>query len=395
MSAMKRGLLILACLVVAICLATGGFYAGSAAAGGVAAKKAAATPAIEGFDLFLEAWKIVERDYVGDLPANDVVSRGTARGLVRALNDHATALLAPEFAKLEREDSSGYYKGIGASVRPTEEAYVAIALVFDGGPAAGAGLKAGDLILSVDGRDMREASVYEVVSLIRGEAATMVRIRVMRPSTGEVLDFEVERREIEIPNATLTMLPEGIALIQLSEFNSQAGRQLHASLLAAREQGAWAVILDLRDNPGGFLDQAIAVADEFLDEGVLVIERGRLREQTLHSTKDGGEATDLPLVVLINGGSASASEIVAGAVQDRRRGVLVGEKSYGKGSVQFSFDLSDGSQLRVTTAHWYTPGNRLIEGSGLEPDIAVAPDETGGSDPQLRAAVQFLLEERQ
>jgi len=201
----------------------------------------------------------------------------------------------------------------------------------------------------------------------------------------------VERREIEIRTAELEMLAGGIAHIRLNDFNARAVAQLRQALEDAERQGASAVILDLRDNPGGFLDQAVAVADEFLNAGPVVTERGRLEAARIHNSRDGGLATELPLAVLINGGSASASEIVAGAVQARDRGVLVGERSYGKGSVQLAFDLSDGSELRVTVARWYTPDDRLIQGEGLQPDIVV-PAADGDGDPQLDAAVLHLME---
>ena len=386
----KRALSFAVGVVLVLFLAVGGFLAGGVTAESLS-RPATATPPIEGFDLFWEAWQIVERDYVGELPTDAEVARGAVRGLLSSLNDYATSLIAPEFAQLEREESSGFYKGIGASVRSVD-GLVAIAVIFPGSPAEESGLEVGDIILAVDGKDVQGISLYEVVSLIRGPAGTRVTLKIMRPATGESLEKQVERREIEIPTATMELLPEGIAHIRLSDFNGQATSQLQAALRTARGEQVWGIILDLRDNPGGFLDQAISVADEFLDYGPVVIERGRLEPERIHYSHDGGLATDLQLVVLVNGGSASASEIVAGAVQARQRGVLIGERSFGKGSVQFSFDLSDGSQLRVTTALWYTPDNRLIQGSGLQPDIEVAPDDSAETDTQLQTAIQYLLE---
>ncbi|MGQ9554208.1 MAG: S41 family peptidase [Anaerolineae bacterium] len=390
MNGTRRALPFVIGILVAAILVVGGSLAGSVTAADFA-RPVIVTPPIEGFDLFWEAWRIVERDYVGELPNDEEVARGAARGLVRSLNNYATSLIAPEFAQLEREESSGFYKGIGASVRSVD-GLVAIAVIFPGSPAEESGLEVGDIILAVDGKDVQGVSLYEVVSLIRGPAGTRVALRIMRPATGESLEKQVERREIEIPTATVEVLPQGIAHIRLSDFNGQATSQLQTALRMAEREKVWGIILDLRDNPGGFLDQAISVADEFLDYGPVVIERGRLEPERIHYSQDGGLATDLRLVVLVNGGSASASEIVAGAVQARKRGVLVGERSFGKGSVQFSFDLSDGSQLRVTTALWYTPDNRLIQDSGLQPDIEVAPDDSGQTDPQLQAAIQYLLE---
>ncbi|MHB0875849.1 MAG: S41 family peptidase [Anaerolineae bacterium] len=394
MSVLKRFAIAAGGLLLIGALAGGGYYVGGRTAGAIATRTAVATPAIEGFDVFYEAWTLVEQDYVGEFPADEVVARGAARGLIGALGDQATALIAPEYAALSRQDSSGYYQGIGASVRQTEEGFVAIAAVYGDSPAEESGIEVGDIILEVDGADVTGRSLYEVVSLVRGPADTTVRLKLGKPATGETVDVEVARREIEIRTAELVLLPEGIAHIRLNEFNAQADTQLRLALQEARDQGAWGVILDLRDDPGGYLDQAVAVADEFLPLGTVLIERGRGDTETVHSSTDGGAAEDLPLVVLINGGSASASEIVAGAIQAHGRGLLIGETSFGKGSVQLPFDLSDGSELRVTIAKWYTPDDVLIQDSGLTPDVVVAPGE-GEADAQLQAAVESLLETRQ
>lgn len=393
MTVLKRMAVVLAGLLVAVSLMAGGFMAGGRTAGTII-RKPTPTPAIEGFGLFYEAWHLVEQDYVGELPPDEVVARGATRGVLRALGDSATALIAPEYAAISREDSSGFYKGIGASVRPTEDGYVGIGAVTEGSPAEEVGIRAGDVIVAVEGEDIQGRSLYEVVNQIRGPAGTKVQLRLLRPSTGETYEVDVERREIEIRTVDYRLLPEGVAYVRLNEFNNRAVTQLRAALRQAQDEGAWALVLDLRDDPGGFLDQAVLVADEFLDEGLVLIERGRLEAEKRHRSSDGGIATDMPLAVLINGGSASASEIVAGAVQAQGRGLLVGEQSFGKGSVQFSFELSDGSELRVTTALWYTPDDQLIQGAGLTPDIEVAADETGETDPQLDAAVRHLMESR-
>lgn len=380
-------------LVLIGALAGGGYYAGGRTAGVIATRTGTAGGSIEGFDLFYEVWTLVEKDYVGEMPADDVVARGAAAGLVRALGDSATALIAPEYAALSREDAAGFYEGIGASVRQTEAGYVAIASVTAGGPADEAGVEVDDVVLAVDGADVTKRSMYEVIGLIRGPAGTTVTITLGRPSTGQTYDARVLRREIEIVTAELELLDGGVAHIRLNEFNAQADAQLREVLRRAQAAGAWGVVLDLRDNPGGYLEQAVAVADEFLSEGPVVTERGRNGAETVHRSTDAGVAESMPIVVLINGGSASASEIVAGAIQARGRGQLVGEVSYGKGSVQLPLELSDGSELRVTIARWYTPDGRLIQGSGLTPDVIVQGGD-GEGDPQLEAAVGILLEQR-
>jgi carboxyl-terminal processing protease len=377
--------------LAALLLCAAGFAAGGLAAGTLVRTPTPARP-IEGMELFHEVWAIVERDFVGDLPARDEVERGAARGLLRALGDSATGLIAPEFAQLEREDSSGYYRGIGASVRYGDHDYVEVAVVFDGSPAQDAGLRPGDVILKVDGEDMADVDLYEVVSRIRGPEGTEVVLELHRPGTGEIFVRALERREIEIPTVTLEVLEGGIGHLILADFNSRATAQLRDQLRAAQQAGVTALILDLRNNPGGFLDQAVSVSDEFLDEGTIVVERGREVPERSYRGRDGGLATEIELVVLVNEGSASASEIVTGAVQAHERGTVIGTTTFGKGSVQYAFDLSDGSQIRVTTALWYTPDDRQIQGEGLVPDIVVADDPETEADEQLEAAVSFLKE---
>ncbi|NPV09060.1 MAG: S41 family peptidase [Anaerolineae bacterium] len=375
----------------AFVLSCTGFAAGGIAAGSIARTPTPSRP-IEGFGLFWEAWTIVERDFVGDVPPEEEVHRGAARGLLRALGDPATGLIAPEFARLDREDSSGYYRGIGASVRYGAHGYVEIAVVFAGSPADEAGLRPGDVILSVDGEDMAGVGLYEVVSRIRGPEGTHVEIEFRRPGVESTFTRLLERREIEIPTVTLEVLEGGIGHLALSDFNGRATAQLRDQLRQARRAGVTALILDLRGNPGGYLDQAVSVADEFLDRGTVVVERGREVPEKAYGSHEGGLATDMELVVLVNEGSASASEIVAGAVQALGRGTVIGTRTFGKGSVQYAFDLSDGSQIRVTTALWYTPDDRLIQGEGLEPDITVADDPETEVDEPLEAAVLYLKE---
>jgi len=367
-------------------------YAAGNVAGDVVSGRAPTSRPLEGFDLFWEAWRLVERDYVGEVPPLEEYDRGAAAGLLRELDDSATGLIVPEYADLERQDATGYYRGIGASVGTTEDGYVEVVTVFRGSPAEGAGIVPGDVIMAVDGTDIQGMSLAEAVSLIRGPEGTVVELELRRPGSDDTFKREVERRSIEIPTVSLEMLEGKVAHIVLSEFNNRATAQLQDALKEATAQDAAAIVLDLRGNPGGFLDQAVSVADEFLDEGTVLVERGRQVEERSYRSKDGGLAVEIPLVVLVNESSASASEIVAGAVQARARGALVGARTFGKGSVQFVFDLSDGSQVRVTTALWYTPEDRLIQGEGLEPDVTIADNLSTEADEQLEAALGYLRE---
>ncbi len=389
---MRRLTVYLLAALGAVLLSAVAYAAGSMAGGTVASRPTAARP-IEGFDLFWEAWRLVERDFAGEIPPMEEVDRAVARGLLRELDDAATGLVAPQYARLDREDASGYYRGIGASVRNSADGNIEVSVVFAGSPAEEAGILPGDVIVAVDGEFIAGIGVHEAVSRIRGPEGTTVRLELRRPGEPGTFTRVVDRRSIEIPTVAMRMLEGGIAHITLNEFNNRATAQLRDALRRATDDGVTAIVLDLRNNPGGFLDQAVSVADEFLDAGTVVIERGReVTERSFHS-EEGGLAVNIPLAILVNEGSASASEIVAGAVQARGRGVLVGTQTYGKGSVQYLFDLSDGSQIRVTTALWYTPDDRLIQGYGLTPDVAVEDDPETEEDEQLSASLTHVREE--
>jgi len=349
-------------------------------------------PEEEAFQLFWEVWKIVQENYYGDLPDMQTVTYGAIRGMLETLGDEYTSFIEPDIAAILEEDASGSFQGIGAFVRMREDGKLEIVGIIEGSPAEAAGLQDGDLVVAVDGQSIVGYSLYEAIILIRGPAGTDVTLTVERPSEGETFDVTVTRARIEIPVVEWEMLDEGIGYIHLREFSATATEQLEESLrqiLADRPKG---LILDLRNNPGGWLDQAVRVADLFLDDGVVLIERSYDGEEIFRSY-DGDLAEDIPLVVLVNGGSASASEIVAGAIQAHGRGILVGERTLGKGSVQRPYRLSDGSELRVTVARWYTPNDVAIHGQGLTPDIEVPFPEDAGpdGDPQLDRAIEYLL----
>jgi carboxyl-terminal processing protease len=264
---------------------------------------------------------------------------------------------------------------------------------MDGQPADLAGLRAGDVVIGVDGESVVGMSLDEVIALIRGPEGSEVDLEIRREGREQPFEVTITRERINIPVIQSEMLEERIAYVRLTSFNRNAEPQLRDALdqlLAENPQG---LILDLRDNPGGFLDQSIAVADIFLEDGVVLFERSETLD--IHETyrSDNGDlAEEIPLVVLINAGSASASEIVAGAIQDRSRGVLIGETTFGKGSVQQSHTLSDGSELRVTIARWYTPDDASIDGEGIVPDIEIeTPEDLGGDeDVQLQRAIDYL-----
>jgi carboxyl-terminal processing protease len=348
----------------------------------------------QAFQVFWQAWSLLKEEYYGDLPQPDVMARAALRGVLATLDDKNTALIDPEMSRMLNEDASGSFEGIGAMLRVNTDNVVEIARLFPGQPAEKAGLKEGDMILAVNGRSIVGFSTYEAAALIRGPAGTTVKLSIGRKGEAQPIEISVTRAKIVIPLVQSKMLDGDIAYVSLYDFSSQATDQLNASLQELLDKNPKGLILDLRDNPGGYLQQAIQVSDLFLDSGVVVTEKDKNGNGQTFRSGPQGVAQDIPLVVLVNGGSASASEIVAGALQDRNRAKLIGEKTYGKGSVQLPNTLSDGSELRITIAHWFTPNGRQIQDTGLTPDIVVPltqDDTNAGRDPQLDRAVQFLV----
>lgn len=397
-----RGCLRLTVVALLVVLITSvAFMAGFVARASLtpSAAAAAAGPAggeAEYFRVFWEAWHILERDFYGDLPDDQEMTYSAIHGVIDDLDDEYTAFLEPEIAAIVREDMSGSFEGIGAVVNMKDDGQLEIVQTFEGKPAAQAGLKSGDIILAVGDTVIEEMSVFEAVALIRGPAGSVARLTIERQGVQEPFIVEVVRQEIEMPIVESKVLDDDIAYLRLFEFNAHAASKLKArlqSLLAEEPKG---LIFDLRDNPGGFLNVAVEIGSQFIDEGPILVEKlkdGQDRDYPVHS---GGLATgDLPLVILVNGGTASASEIVAGAIQDAGRGILIGEQTLGKGSVQLSHHLSDGSGLRVTIARWFTPQGRAIHEEGLAPDIQVAMTEEdieANHDPQLQRAIEYLRE---
>ena len=351
---------------------------------------------IDKFKVFWEAWSIVQEEFYGDIPTEDERVYGAIRGMVNTFGDQNTAFIDPNRASLLKEDASGSFEGIGAAVQLDELGRLIIAEPFAGRPAAEAGLLRGDVVLEVDGNPLRGLSLYESVLLIRGPAGTSVALKVLRKGEPEPLEIEVVRAKIEIEVVEAKLLEGNIGYVKLSEFSSGASSKLNKAIASLRQQGAEKLVLDLRDDPGGYLSESVAVTSLFLKEGVVVREKRKgNQEEQVYEASGPHIAADLPLVVLINRGSASASEIVAGALKDHQRATLIGEQSFGKGTVQLPHTLSDGSELRVTIAKWYTPNGNLIHKEGIVPDIVVErtqEDFLEGRDPQLDRALEYLLE---
>jgi carboxyl-terminal processing protease len=296
-------------------------------------------------------------------------------------------------ADILREDATGSFEGIGATVRMREDGYLEIVQPLPDHPAEAAGLQSGDLIVSVDGESIVGIGLYEALNMIRGPADTDVTLEIVRPGESDSFEVTITRARIKNPIVESEMLDDDIAYLRLTEFSRTARERLESELQMLLKENPKGLVFDLRGNPGGYLNQAIQVADLFLDKGLVAIERDSRGNEQRFSSRNGDLGEDIPLVVLVDGGSASASEIVAGALRDRDRAVLIGQPTLGKGSVQIPHDLSDDSQLRVTIARWFTPDDVSIHEDGLTPEIEVPyPSDTPvDEDPQLDRAVEYLL----
>lgn len=344
--------------------------------------------------LFWEVWHILQEQYYGQLPDETGMTYGAIQGVLDTLDDDNTVFFDPDAAKIMREDMSGSFEGIGAHVRMREDGRLMIVAPIEGQPAEAAGLRPGDIILEADGVSLEGMNIYEAIQHVRGPKGTVAHLKVLREDVAEPFIVEVERARIPMPTIETEMLDGDIAYVKLYDFNAQANDRLEDALKELLAENPRGLIFDLRNNPGGFLTEAVSVASQFISEGKILTERFGDDTEQVYEAEQGGLALEVPLVVLVNPGSASASEIVAGALQDAGRALLIGETTFGKGSVQLVHRMRDDSELRVTVARWFTPNDRMIHGQGLEPDIFVeltAEDMDAGRDPQLDEAVEYLL----
>jgi carboxyl-terminal processing protease len=345
------------------------------------------------FTPFWEAWNVVHEQFV-DQPVNDeLLMQGAIRGMMDALGDQQTFYMEPQVYQNETSSLQGQYEGIGAYV-DTDGDYLTIVSPIEGSPADKAGLLPGDKVIAIDGEDMTGVAPEEARLKVLGPKGTTVTLKVAREGEQEPLEFTITRDQIEIRSAEGKMLKDGIAYIDINTFGEKTTQELRSTLDDLLKQDPRGIIIDLRNNPGGYLNTAVEVSSEFIDKGVILYEQYGDGRRDEHKALGNGEATDIPLVVLINEGSASASEILAGALQDYGRAKLVGVKSYGKGSVQNWVPLSNNEgAARVTIARWLTPKERLIDHIGLMPDVVVEitpEDFEAGRDPQLDVAVETL-----
>jgi carboxyl-terminal processing protease len=355
---------------------------------------AAKTPAglEQEFELFWQVWAAVEQDFYRRPLDHSKMVRGAIKGMLQSLDDPMTVFLEPDASKAERESLfNDTFEGIGAQVEQ-RDGVILVVTPLDDSPAQRAGLLPQDVILKVDGVDVTGKSAAEVAALIRGPRGTTVTLTIRRGAGPEaqVFDVTITRERIRQQTVTSRLLDGNIAYVRLSGFKLHTASDLSAqlkSLLAAKPRG---LVLDLRNNPGGLLSTAVDVASLFLPQGSVVLheERGNGQSRT-YTARGGAVAADIPLVILVNKGSASASEIVAGAIQQNGRGMVVGENSYGKSTVQVIRDLKDGAALRISIAQWLMPQRTSVGSTGIVPDL-LQPAEGGGRDVQLERALELL-----
>ncbi|MBN1830797.1 MAG: S41 family peptidase [Deltaproteobacteria bacterium] len=336
-------------------------------------------------EIFTEALKEIQENYV-DIKKPEELIQGAIKGMVESLDPHSSYMTQKEYEDL-MVDTKGRFDGVGIEITIRDNMLMVISPI-EGTPAYEAGIKAGDQILKIDGELSINMSLTDAVSRIRGPRGTTVNLTVQREGVGKPLEFIITRDEIPIMSVRHYLLTPDIAYVRISGFQGETDRDL-AKALEEIEEGRdlRGLILDLRWNPGGLLNQSISVSDLFLDSGVIVSTKGRDDAQSMDvSAEKNNVLRNYPIIVLVNGGSASASEIVAGALQDNKRALVLGTQTFGKGSVQTILPLSDGSGIRLTTANYYTPSGRSIQASGITPDIIldyVPPEkdneEEGGS----------------
>lgn len=336
---------------------------------------AAASSDTNGPETINQAWQLINDKYVDQKAVDDgQMTEAAIRAMLDTLHDEGhTRYQTPEERQAQSESLSGEYVGVGIQVEQRDEGIVVVAPI-DGSPAMEAGIRPGDVLVSVDGQDVTNRTVDDVVKIIRGPEGSKITLAFRRAGEENPLTFELTRRKIEVSSVAWVMLDSNIALIRLSQFSTGAGDDIAKALSAAKEQGAHGVILDLRNNPGGYVNEAIQVASTFVPEGSTIFV-SQFRDGTREEHKAEAQTTnigDLPLIVLINEGSASSSEIVSGAIKaNTPNATLIGETTFGTGTVLSTFDLDNGGSILLGTELWLTPDGRLIRDHGIRPDVVV------------------------
>lgn len=350
----------------------------------------------EAFAPFWETVDLVQSQYYKQPVDQERLVEGAINGLLETLDDQHTVYLAPEAESAQRESFEGEIEMQGIGVEVTEQdGNIVVLSPIDGSPAAAAGLQPGDILREADGIDLSGMSVLEAAQIVRGPKGTEVTLLIERD--GETFEIVVERDVIKLKSVRGEILEENLAYVRLSQFGLQSDEQLDEVLAELMAEDPAGLILDLRRNPGGGLETVVDIADQFLAEGLVLVQEFGGGSEREFDSKKGGLAEEIPMVVLIDEGSASASEVLAGAIRDRERGILIGETSYGKGTIQTWRSLSNGGGLRMTIARWLTPDDTWVHEEGIQPDFRVTLPEFDPDvefdDTQLQAAIDYLLGE--
>lgn len=344
----------------------------------------------ESLEAFSNILSIVKKNYVEEVDTQKLVN-GAINGMLTSLDPHS-AYLTPDLYKELQMDTQGRFGGLGIEITVRNGILTVVSPIEDT-PASRAGIKPGDQIFKIEEEFTKDMSLVDAVKKMRGPRGTKITISIKREGIADLMDFNLTRDTIRVQSVRSRTLEEGYGYIRLAQFQERSDRDLQRALekLAGEKSGIKGLVLDLRNNPGGLLTQAVRVSDLFLDSGLIVYTKGRIASQEQkYAAQKSGSWTDFPMVVLVNGGSASASEIVAGALQDHKRAVVLGTKTFGKGSVQTILPLDDNSAVRLTTARYFTPKGRSIQAMGIVPDIILEPEtqQQARSDEKKRPGLR-------
>ena len=356
------------------------------------AKLESGKPAGVDFSTFWEAWSQLKEKSVAE-DSNEKMVQGAISGMLSSTGDPYTVYFTKQENDRFREDIGGQFSGIGVEIVEKNNLPTVVAPLSET-PAEKAGIKPGDIILEVDGVKTSDIGFDETINRIRGSEGTKVKLKIAREGAADTIDFEITRQTITVKSvewSEKTVDGKKVAYIKIRQFGDDTESLFAEAAKEVIKNKPDGIILDLRNDPGGYLETSVNIASYFIKDGVIVSEKGRNDNSKDYRSTGSGTLKDYKVAVLVNGGSASASEILAGALKDRKNSELIGEKTFGKGSVQELIDLSDGSAVKITVAKWFTPNGKQINGEGLEPDIKIANDDKTAADEQLDRAEQFLV----